>query len=115
MDLGRKVAREGARAVEVAKEGVAAAAVALCGRFLAPPPPQLQVPPSQPPPSHPIPLVEMWIFRFSLAVCSMEPRNLVSSLEYLVSNERQVLLGGLRLGGSATPVMMYKMDHHVNV
>ena len=31
----------------------------------------------------------------------MELRNLVSSLEYLVSNGRQVLLGGIRLGGSA--------------
>ena len=41
-------------------------------------------------------------FLFSLGVCSMELRNLVSSLEYLVSNERQVLLGGIRLGGSAT-------------
>ena len=32
----------------------------------------------------------------------MEPCNLVSSLEYLVSNGRQVLLGGIRLGVSAT-------------
>ena len=31
-----------------------------------------------------------------------ERHNLVSSLEYLVSNGRQVLLGGIRLGGSAT-------------
>ena len=44
----------------------------------------------------------MWIFGFSLGVCSMEPGNLVPSLEYLVSNGRQVLLGGIRLGGSAT-------------
>ena len=29
-------------------------------------------------------------------------RNLVSSLEYLVSNGRQVLLGRIRLGSSAT-------------
>ena len=36
-------------------------------------------------------------------VCSTELRNLVSSFEYLVSNERQVLLGDIRLGGSATP------------
>ena len=41
----------------------------------------------------------MWIFGFSLGVCSMELRNLVSSLEYLVSNGRQVLLEGIRLGG----------------
>ena len=34
-------------------------------------------------------------------VCSMELRNLVSSLEYLVSNGRQVLMGGIRLGDSA--------------
>ena len=32
----------------------------------------------------------------------MELRNLVSSLEYLVSNGGQVLLGGIRLGDSAT-------------
>ena len=32
----------------------------------------------------------------------MELRNLVSSLEYLVSNGRQALLGDIRLGGSAT-------------
>ena len=44
----------------------------------------------------------MWIFEFSLVVCSTELRSLVSSLEYLVSNGRQVLLRGIRLGGSAT-------------
>ena len=44
----------------------------------------------------------MWIFEFSLGVCSTELRNLVPSLKYLVSNGRQVLLGGIRLGGSAT-------------
>ena len=44
---------------------------------------------------------KIWIFWFSLGMCSMELRNLVSFLEYLVSNERQVLLGGIRLGGSA--------------
>ena len=38
-------------------------------------------------------------------MCSAELRSLVSSLEYLVSNERQVLLGDIRLGGSAT--MLY--------
>ena len=41
-------------------------------------------------------------FRVLPWVCSMELRSLVSSLEYLVSNGRQVLLGGIRLGGSAT-------------
>ena len=44
----------------------------------------------------------MWIFGFSHGVSPTELRNLVSSLEYLVSNGRQVLLGGIRLGGSAT-------------
>ena len=42
------------------------------------------------------PDLKMWIFRFSLGVCSTELRNLVSSLKYLVSN------GGIRLGGFAT-------------
>ena len=32
----------------------------------------------------------------------MERHDLVHSLEYLVSNGRQVLLGGIRLGGIAT-------------
>jgi len=45
----------------------------------------------------------MWLFEFSHKVCSMEIRSLVSSLEYLVSNGRQVLLGDIGLGGSATP------------
>ena len=45
---------------------------------------------------------KMWIFGFSLGVCPTELRNLVSSLEYLVSNGRRVLLGDIRLGGSAT-------------
>ena len=40
-------------------------------------------------------------FQVLPGVCSMEPCNLVSSLEYLVSNGRQVLLRGIRLGGSA--------------
>ena len=44
----------------------------------------------------------MWIFGFSLGVCSMEPCSLVPSLEYLVSNGRQVLLGGISLAGSTT-------------
>ena len=44
----------------------------------------------------------MWIFRFSLRVCSTELRNLVSSLEHLVYNGRQVLVGDIRLCGSTT-------------
>ena len=43
---------------------------------------------------------KMWVFEFSLGVCLIELCSLVSSLEYLVSNGRQVLLGGIRLGGS---------------
>ena len=43
----------------------------------------------------------MWIFEFSLGVCLMELRSLVSSLGNLVSNGKQVLLGGIRLGSSA--------------
>ena len=39
----------------------------------------------------------------------MELHNLVSSLEYLVSNGRQVLLGGIRLGSSATVKHLYKV------
>ena len=45
---------------------------------------------------------KIWIFGFSLGVCPTKLRNLVSSLEYLVSNERQVFLGGIRLDHSAT-------------
>ena len=41
-------------------------------------------------------------FRVLPRGCPMELRNLVFSLEYLVFNGRQVLLGGIRLGGSAT-------------
>ena len=33
----------------------------------------------------------------------MELRNLVSSLKYLMSNKRQVLVGDIGLDGSATP------------
>ena len=40
----------------------------------------------------------------------MELRSLVSSLEYLVSNERQVLLGGVRLDDYATPLTL-PLDH----
>ena len=45
---------------------------------------------------------KMWIFEFSLGVCSTELRSLVSSLGYSVSNGRQVPLRGIRLGGPAT-------------
>ena len=48
-------------------------------------------------------VAKMWIFGFSPGVCSMEPSNLVFSLKCLVSNGRQALLGGIKLGGSATP------------
>jgi hypothetical protein len=37
---------------------------------------------------------KMWIFEFSHWVCSTESQSLVHSLGYLVSNGRQVLLGG---------------------
>ena len=47
-------------------------------------------------------MAKMWIFGFSLGVCPTEPSNLVFFLECLVSNGRQALLGGIRLGGSAT-------------
>ena len=50
----------------------------------------------------------MWIFEFFLGVCLMELRSLVYSLEFLVSNGRQVLLGGIGLGGSATFPMQKK-------
>ena len=42
-------------------------------------------------------MAKMWIFGFSPEVCPMEPSN-------LVSNRRQALLGGIRLGGSTTPM-----------
>ena len=45
---------------------------------------------------------KIWIFEFFLGVCSTELRSLVSSLGNLVSNGRQILLGGIRLGSSAT-------------
>ena len=49
-------------------------------------------------------VAKMWIFGFSLRVCPTESSNLVSFLGYLVSNGRRVLLGGIRLDGSATTV-----------
>ena len=47
-------------------------------------------------------MAKMWIFGFSPGVCPTEPSNLVFPLRCLVSNGRQALLGGIRLGGSAT-------------
>ena len=47
-------------------------------------------------------MVKIWTFGFSPGVCPTELRNLVFSLECLVSNGRRALLGGIRLGGSAT-------------
>jgi len=47
-------------------------------------------------------MAKMWIFGFSPGVCPTEPSNLVFSPECLVSNGRQALLWGIRLGGSAT-------------
>ena len=48
-------------------------------------------------------LVEkMWIFGFSPGACPTKLSNLVFSPECLVSNGRQALLGGIRLGGSTT-------------
>ena len=49
---------------------------------------------------------KIWMFRFSRWVCPTELRNLVSSLKYLVSNGRQVLLRGIRLGVSATVLFL---------
>ena len=39
-------------------------------------------------------LMKMWIFEFSHWVCSTQQSKLVRSPGYLVSNGRQVLLGG---------------------
>ena len=50
---------------------------------------------------------KIWIFEFFFEVCSTKLRSLVSSLRYLVSNGRQVLLRGIRLGGSATHTLCY--------
>ena len=47
-------------------------------------------------------MAKMWIFGFSHRVCPTKPSNLVFSPEFLVSNGRQALLGGIRLGGSTT-------------
>ena len=50
------------------------------------------------------PDVKCGFFGFSLGVCPTGPCNLVFSFECLVSNVRRALLGGIRLGGSATGV-----------
>ena len=55
----------------------------------------------------------MWIFGFSLGVCPTELHNLVFPLEYLVSNKRQVLLRGIRLGGSTT--LCFNCFHLVSI
>ena len=44
-------------------------------------------------------------------MCPTEPRDLVFSLGYLVSNGRQVLLGGIRLDGSTTGG---ELNHGIN-
>ena len=46
-------------------------------------------------------MAKIWIFGFSPGVCPTEPSNLVFSPECLVSNGRQALLWGIKLGGSA--------------
>ena len=51
-------------------------------------------------------MAKMWIFGFSTRVCPMESSNLVFSPECLVSNGRQALLGGIRLGGSTTDTLL---------
>ena len=50
-------------------------------------------------------MAKTWIFWFSPGVCPTKPSNLVFSLGCLVSNGRQALLGGIRLGGSATWIL----------
>ena len=47
-------------------------------------------------------MAKMWIFGFSPVVCPMKSSNLVFPFGCLASNGRQVLLGGIRLGGSTT-------------
>ena len=49
--------------------------------------------------------------RFSPGVCPTKLGNLVFSLGYLVSNGRQVLLGGIRLDGSTTGG---ELNHGIN-
>ena len=45
----------------------------------------------------------------------MGPRNLVSSLKCLVSNGGQVLLGGIKLGGSTTGCLYEDMLHEIKL
>ena len=51
-------------------------------------------------------MAKMWIFRFSPGVCPTESSNLVFSPKCLVSNKRLALLGDIRLGGSATKLLV---------
>jgi hypothetical protein len=44
----------------------------------------------------------MWIFGFSLVVCSTESYSLVLSLRYLVSNRDKYSWEGIKLDGAAT-------------
>ena len=55
---------------------------------------------------------KIWIFGFSHGVCPTEPRHLVFSLGYLVSNGRRVLLGGIRLGGYAIEINLLPLKGH---
>ena len=50
-------------------------------------------------------MAKLWIFGFSPGVCPTELRNLVFSLECLVSNGRHALLEGSGLGGSAINIL----------
>ena len=52
-------------------------------------------------------MAKTWIFGFFPGVCPTELSNLVFSPKCLVSNERQALLKGIRLGSSAT-VLIYE-------
>ena len=54
-------------------------------------------------------LMEKYGFFSSPMGCVRRNRDLVFSLGYLVSNGRRVLLGGIRLDGSATPASVH---HH---
>ena len=47
-------------------------------------------------------MAKIWIFGLSPGVCPTKLSNLVFSFGWLVSNGRHALLGGIRLGGSAT-------------
>ena len=57
-------------------------------------------------------MAKMWIFGFSPGVWSTGPRDLVSSYKCLVSKGKRVLLGGIRLGGSAIGGIRAQMRKH---